>query len=121
MGGGPGGPGPRGMGPPGGQQQQQQQMQRGGGRKKVQRGLEDNVRRTVYISYIDQQVCVCLRVLGREGGRVHVSASHDAACTAHCCMLAGADMYTCSRACMHACTCVSGAHACGASKARGAA
>lgn len=54
--GGPGprmGPGPgRGMGP----QQQQQQMQRGG-RKKVQRGLEDNVRRTVYISYIDQQVC----------------------------------------------------------------
>lgn len=42
------------MGPPGGQQQQQ--IQRGGGRKKVQRGLEDNVRRTVYISYIDQQV-----------------------------------------------------------------
>ncbi|KAF6252446.1 hypothetical protein COO60DRAFT_1704264 [Scenedesmus sp. NREL 46B-D3] len=34
-------------------QQQQQQQQR---RKKVQRGLEDNVRRTVYISYIDQQV-----------------------------------------------------------------
>jgi hypothetical protein len=34
---------------------QQQQMQRGG-RKRVQRGLEDNVRRTVYISYIDQQV-----------------------------------------------------------------
>jgi hypothetical protein len=39
-----------------GMQQQQQQMQRGGGRKKVQRGLEDNVKRTVYISYIDQQV-----------------------------------------------------------------
>jgi hypothetical protein len=56
-----GGPGPRMMGPgPGprgmGMQQQQQQMQRGGGRKKVQRGLEDNVKRTVYISYIDQQV-----------------------------------------------------------------
>lgn len=47
------GPGPRGMGP-----QQQQQMQRGG-RKKVQRGLEDNVKRTVYISYIDQQVRLC--------------------------------------------------------------
>jgi hypothetical protein len=36
-----------------GQGQQQQQQQR---RKKVQRGLEDNVKRTVYISYIDQQV-----------------------------------------------------------------
>lgn len=28
-------------------------------RRKVQRGLEDNVKRTVYISYIDQQVCSC--------------------------------------------------------------
>jgi hypothetical protein len=39
---------------------QQQPMQRGG-RKKVQRGLEDNVRRTVYISYIDQQVRSAVR------------------------------------------------------------
>ncbi|KAI8463761.1 MAG: hypothetical protein J3K34DRAFT_526734 [Monoraphidium minutum] len=49
-----------------GQQQQQEggrqggapgEQRRGGGRKKrTQRGLEDNVRRTVYISYIDQQV-----------------------------------------------------------------
>jgi hypothetical protein len=38
---------------PGQQGQQGQQQQR---RKKVQRGLEDNVKRTVYISYIDQQV-----------------------------------------------------------------
>lgn len=29
-------------------------------RKKVQRGLEANVKCTVYISYIDQQVCVCV-------------------------------------------------------------
>jgi hypothetical protein len=36
-----------------GQQGPGQQQQR---RKKVQRGLEDNVKRTVYISYIDQQV-----------------------------------------------------------------
>jgi hypothetical protein len=35
------------------QGQGQGQQQR---RKKVQRGLEDNVKRTVYISYIDQQV-----------------------------------------------------------------
>lgn len=42
----------RGMGP----HRQQQQRGGGGGRKKVQTGLEDNVRRTVYISYIDQSV-----------------------------------------------------------------
>lgn len=38
----------------GGPQQHQQGGQRGG--RKVPRGLEDNVKRTVYISYIDQQV-----------------------------------------------------------------
>ena len=36
--------------PQGGERRQQQR------RRKVQKGLEDNVRRTVYISYIDQQV-----------------------------------------------------------------
>jgi hypothetical protein len=44
------------------QQQQVQQQQLTGApgasrRRRVQRGLEDNVRRTVYISYIDHQVC----------------------------------------------------------------
>lgn len=36
-----------------GMQQDRRNQQR---KKKVQKGLEDNVRRTVYISYIDQQV-----------------------------------------------------------------
>ena len=67
------GPGPRGMGP----QQHQQQMQRGGGgRKKVQRGLEDNVRRTVYISYIDQQVRGWAWGVG-ESGRAAAAAAEQ--------------------------------------------
>lgn len=75
------GPGPRGMGM---QQQQQQQMQRGGGRKKVQRGLEDNVRRTVYISYIDQQVRATERLLCCADSALSDAPSARFVCT--CCL-----------------------------------
>lgn len=68
-----GGPGPNGHGPRSSSSNSNNRGGRGAGygmpqdprqpqppqqqrRKKVQRGLEDNVRRTVYISYIDQQV-----------------------------------------------------------------
>jgi hypothetical protein len=33
-------------------------------KKKVQRGLEENVKRTVYISHIDQQVCCIIALNG---------------------------------------------------------
>lgn len=43
----------------GGNQPAQQQQQQQANKRRPQRGLEDNIRRTIYVSYIDLQVRKC--------------------------------------------------------------